>query len=129
MFVCGRLIRRNERICDSKYMLGLLSRHVCRANVTKHSEYFWRILGVKPSRFLDIHSQNPPKIFGMFRKVSAAYMVGWKVGLTCVSSHIFFISSNQYPPHKRGRSASLKHTRQRQRTYFGNHTRYTLTSF
>ena len=43
-----------------------------------------------PGRLPDLHCQNPPKTFGIFRKAFATFVAGEQAGLTCSSSHISF---------------------------------------
>ena len=88
VFVWRRLIRRNKKLCDLKHMLNVLSSHASRENFSKHPECFGRILRVKFSRLPNSYSQNPPKIFGTFRKVYAAYMARWRLNMY-FKAHIF----------------------------------------
>ena len=60
-------------VCGLKYMLSLLSSRLCRGNFSRHSQCFVGILGEDLAAY-QLHSQNPPKTFGMSRKVAATYV-------------------------------------------------------
>ena len=76
VFLWGTLIRRNENISGLEHMSSILFGNIRRQNFSTYSELFGRILAVKMWQSTSPYSQNPPKRFRMFRKVSAAKVSG-----------------------------------------------------
>ena len=127
--VClGKLIQRNGNTCDLKCILSLLSSYACRGNFSKDSECSGPIVGVKPSRLLDIHSQKPRKPFWMLRKIPRHPWLERRLSMH-FKSYIFQFCRINVPYASTNQDHNQNRNQQRQRTGLNNDTRYSIANF